>query len=79
LARYLLAPKIKNSKKIKSPLDLLDIIEYLKNMNNEQRQKDINEALGRRALYGQRYGWGYAIKWFAAWEKQYNEKNPLTR
>jgi hypothetical protein len=47
-------------------------------MNNEQRQKDINEALGRRALYGQRYGWGYAIKWFAAWEKQYNEKNSLT-
>jgi len=35
LAHYLLAPKIKNSKKIKSPLDLLDIIEYLKNMNNE--------------------------------------------
>jgi hypothetical protein len=35
LARYLLAPKIKNSKKIKSPLDLLDIIEYLKNMKNE--------------------------------------------
>jgi hypothetical protein len=44
-------------------------------MNKEQQEKELNEALGQRALYGQRYGWGYAIKWFATWEKNRNEKN----
>ena len=48
-------------------------------MNNEQRQKDISKALIYRAMLGKNYGWGHAMKWFCAWEKEYNEKNPLTR
>jgi hypothetical protein len=44
----------------------------------QKLENEIHKALGQRALYGQRYGWGYAIKWFAAWEKEYNKKNPLT-
>jgi len=47
---------------------------YLKTMKNEEQQNELNEALGLRALYGQRYGWGYAIKWFAAWQKDHNKK-----
>jgi hypothetical protein len=46
-------------------------------MNNEptKEQKDeIAKALMQRASMGKRSGWGYAIKWFAAWEKNFWEK-----
>ena len=48
-------------------------------MKNEQRQKDLYEALGTRIELARHRGWGYAIKWFADWEKEYNKKNPLTK
>ena len=40
----------------------------------QKLQNEIHEALLTRSLYGQRYGWGYAIKWFSKWEKKHNEK-----
>jgi len=47
-------------------------------MKNEQRQKDICNALMYRARLGKHHGWRYAMKWFSAWEKEYNKTNPLT-
>lgn len=42
--------------------------------DKETQQNELNEALGQRALYGRKYGWGYAIKWFATWQEEHNKK-----
>jgi len=39
-----------------------------------QKQEELNEAIGIRALYVRRFGSGYAIKWFAKWQEDYNRK-----
>jgi hypothetical protein len=44
----------------------------------EEDKKRIGDAIGnaliQRAMIGKRSGWGYAIKWFAAWEKNFWQK-----
>jgi hypothetical protein len=42
--------------------------------DKEKQQNELNEAIGRRAIYGQRYGWNYAMKWFAMWQYAHNKK-----